>query len=1308
MEITPCGGEGDRACCNGAGEYSNDGLACDSGLVQIPGCDESTSNCWCPIGLIRSGGTCVAPGPCGGKGQRGCCIGTLEYSNDGGVCDSGMTVVNGCAGDCTCGGTTAIGESATQSCIVVETIPEPDINATPTAGLPAGPLCPPAPALCGYADLHIHMFGNLGHGGAVIAGAPYDPDGGVNRALAQDYGSPRVLVDHNGDVVHQVDGSAGLPACPLYMLASPIGNLCQGEYLFHGDHTPFDTTTYGGTNDASASNFGAPSFNGWPQWTSTIHQQAYYKWLERAWRGGLRLMVMQAVTNETLCKTGTRLQRFDGTNPTDCTNSQVEIDAQIDAAKAFETWLDAQSGGTGNGWFRIVTTPQEATSVIHDGKLAVVLGIEVDNLFNCHFGADAGAAHEATVFPFEPTMNPPATIPACTPEFIQQQVKRYHDMGVRHVFPIHNFDNAFGGTATWQDSINVGNVVGEGEFYATENCRPANYGFWLDKGDEGFEVLLLNALGFNLPDPPDYPSGAGGAWASCNQKGLTRLGQTLINALMDDGMIIDIDHMSRQSVDATLNLAANRKYAGIAASHVQLFDRYTQDYADNFGRHERMRTAEQLAGIKTLGGMISVMLKDDVQDTAKGYCLPNAVCFGGALPGQEGGRFTLPYNGPTNNYGLNNDCRYSTTEWAQLYMYGVDTMGGPVSLGSDFNGVAGHVGPRFGSAACGGSGVERSAQEKARSRLVYPFELPGFGVFDKQVSGQRVFDFNTSGLAHIGLYPDLIADLRNVGITDSQLVPLFSSAQAYINMWSAAADEPPVITSGNSATFKVGSAGSFTVTATGSPPPTFSETSALPAGVTLSAAGVLSGMPAPGTGGVYQLMIIASNGITPNNTQSFTLNVGDFALSASPQSQTIRPGHDGIFAVATGALGGLTGDVDLTCGGGPPNATCTIASPVTVGATATSTIDLPNRKNQKGTFVVTFTGTLGSITHAVDVCLTVQMARCSDLGPALAAVDPVCDHATQRKQFVKDAKQALKDAGIRGDCKMVAMEKLVKESTCGLPNAVVCCGKKPNGKPLGLIARKGDCPRGTQSCSANGFKNVLEGMCATTTTTTTSTTTTTTLGQGCRVPGDCADQPCQTKACVNAECVYTSVVDGVTPNSLCATRCCSGVCCAASATTCNLADLCCVPNCAGRACGPDGCGRGGTCGTCPEGDSCNTDGQCATTSTTTASTTTTTTIDQGCRGSGDCADQPCQTKACVHHECVYTPVVDGVAPNSLCASRCCSGACCPAEATVCNQADLCCVPNCAGRACGPDGCGRGGTCGTCPAGEACNADGQCG
>ena len=77
-----------------------------------------------------------------------------------------------------------------------------------------------------------------------------------------------------------------------------------------------------------------------------------------------------------------------------------------------------------------------------------------------------------------------------------------------------------------------------------------------------------------------------------------------------------------------------------------------------------------------------------------------------------------------------------------------------------------------------------SAQETANNRLAYPFTIPGFGTFDRQVSGQKIYDFNVDGLAHIGLLPDMVDDLKNIGVTDQQLQPLFGSAQAYIHMWS--------------------------------------------------------------------------------------------------------------------------------------------------------------------------------------------------------------------------------------------------------------------------------------------------------------------------------------------------------------------------------------------------------------------------------------------------------------------------------------------------------------------------------------------
>jgi len=88
-------------------------------------------------------------------------------------------------------------------------------------------------------------------------------------------------------------------------------------------------------------------------------------------------------------------------------------------------------------------------------------------------------------------------------------------------------------------------------------------------------------------------------------------------------------------------------------------------------------------------------------------------------------------------------------------------------------------------------------------------------------------------------------------------------------------DVAPTITSANSATFTVGTAGTFTVTATGIPTPTFALTGdTLPSGITFNTStGVLSGTPASGTGGTYSLTITATNGVSPDATQSFTLTV---------------------------------------------------------------------------------------------------------------------------------------------------------------------------------------------------------------------------------------------------------------------------------------------------------------------------------------------------------------------------------------------------------------------------------------------------
>jgi hypothetical protein len=51
------------------------------------------------------------------------------------------------------------------------------------------------------------------------------------------------------------------------------------------------------------------------------------------------------------------------------------------------------------------------------------------------------------------------------------------------------------------------------------------------------------------------------------------------------------------------------------------------------------------------------------------------------------------------------------------------------------------------------------------------------------VGPMRDFDYNLDGLAHYGMLPDMLQDLRNVGLAPELLASLFRSAEHYIDVW---------------------------------------------------------------------------------------------------------------------------------------------------------------------------------------------------------------------------------------------------------------------------------------------------------------------------------------------------------------------------------------------------------------------------------------------------------------------------------------------------------------------------------------------
>jgi hypothetical protein len=120
-------------------------------------------------------------------------------------------------------------------------------------------------------------------------------------------------------------------------------------------------------------------------------------------------------------------------------------------------------------------------------------------------------------------------------------------------------------------------------------------------------------------------------------------------------------------------------------------------------------------------------------------------------------------------------------------------------------------------------------------------------------------------------------------------------------------DVAPAITSGNNTTFVAGVPGTFTVTTTGYPNAALGETgTTLPAGVTFvdngNGTATLAGTAT--AAGTYSITITASNGTSPNATQSFTLTVSPAAASSmaansgtTPQMTTVSTAFPNPLAV---------------------------------------------------------------------------------------------------------------------------------------------------------------------------------------------------------------------------------------------------------------------------------------------------------------------------------------------------------------------------------------------------------------------------
>ena len=461
----------------------------------------------------------------------------------------------------------------------------------------------------GFADAHLHVTANLRAGGRVIHGQSFHP-----------YGIPEALGHDEDD--HGPDGTLDV-----------TGNLLR-------DGSPV------GTHDTH----GWPSFAGWPVHDTITHQQAYYMWLKRSWKAGLRVLVAQAVEDEALCE-------LEPIRSHSCDETET-VKLAIDELRRLEAYVDAQSGGRGRGWFRIVTTPGEARRAVERGKLAVLIGMETSSPFGC--GEFMGEAQ-------------------CTREDVDRVLGELHALGVRSVFIAHWVDNAFSGVALQSGAqgqfISTFQTTTTGQPFATQPCGEA------DEAD-----------------------------GECNSKGLTDLGRYLIEQMMERGMLIEADHLSQIARADIFEIAEENDYP-LVSSHTDTGGEWTPD---------------QLARLAGIGGLSAATPE--------------------VAPRMAEKILRLREEGPGRR--------------------------GAVALGSDTGGFASLPGPR---------------EDAASDSLAYPFtSYDGRVTFSRQRTGERYYDLNTDGVAHHGLFADLIADIAGQPGGRPALRALFRSAEGYLRMWERA------------------------------------------------------------------------------------------------------------------------------------------------------------------------------------------------------------------------------------------------------------------------------------------------------------------------------------------------------------------------------------------------------------------------------------------------------------------------------------------------------------------------------------------
>jgi len=277
----------------------------------------------------------------------------------------------------------------------------------------------------GIADLHTHPAVHLAFGG---------PEDGSGQGLF--WGRP---FNANGQ-----DISIDIPACIADKHSGFTGDLVQHRTRL-GIVKSLDALAL---NSFQHTSNGPPTCQSWPHALSVTHQQMHIDWIRRAWKGGLRLMVASTIDAQAFAMLW--YQNSGGAAGPQPDFDRLSTECQLNAIRQMVN-LNAD-------WMQIVKTSTEAKEAIQAGKLAVILGVEMDQLT------------------------------------VDDMLQLWDSHDLRFVTPIHLVNNTFGGAAIYEASFNTANQWLNGSFFDVKEDNALEFRF----SEEQMEI--------RFPEPGEKPS----------------------------------------------------------------------------------------------------------------------------------------------------------------------------------------------------------------------------------------------------------------------------------------------------------------------------------------------------------------------------------------------------------------------------------------------------------------------------------------------------------------------------------------------------------------------------------------------------------------------------------------------------------------------------------------------------------------------------------------------------------------------------------------------------------------------------------